>query len=797
MLRNYFKIALRNLFNNKIYSFINIAGLAIGLAAFILIATYIKNELSYDKFHKTGDRIYRPVEIQHHPGVGTQHVAVTMAPLAPALESDFPEVARAVRIRPMYGTVCQIGDRGFYENGISLADPSIFDIFTIPLIEGNPQTALKDPFSIILSEESAAKYFGEKNPLGKTITIHHYFGADEFKITGIMKNYPQNSHLNFTMLGSFASLEGQTSMMDNWHSNWLATYIMLKEGHTAAELEKKFPEFIAKYIPDEKKRTFELYLQPLQNIHLRSGHILYQTFNHLEGSIDDVYTFTLIAIFILLIACINFMNLATARSAKRAREVGIRKVLGSLRKQLIFQFLGESIIISFVGLVIAVVLAQLALPYFKSIMENRLIFSFYEDWTFFPVLIAIALIVGIIAGSYPAFYLSALQPVRTLKSGSVAFGSAATLRKVLVVLQFGIAIALIVNTGVILDQMKYIRTKELGYNKEQVVYLPLRGKDTLKKVELLKTELLKNANIMNTAAASGLSGGSGSQGTFTVADTNEEVKLMMRHSYVDFDYIETMQMNIMQGRNFSRDFSTDTSAVIINETAVRELGWTDPLGKQFQWGDEGERMTVIGVVNDYHFYSLHHKIEPLIMWIAPGHYSYLLIRIAPQNITATMEYVENIWKEQVPGRPFEYSFLEEHFDQIYKGDENTGRMFASFASLAILIACLGLFGLSAFTVEQKTKEIGIRKVLGASVSGIVMMLSKEFVKWVTLGSLIAFPFAYFFAQDWLGNFVYRTEINYLVFLVAALLGLLIALLTVSYQAVKASLSNPVNSLRYE
>jgi putative ABC transport system permease protein len=797
MLWNYFKIAFRNLIKNKIYSFINIAGLAIGLAAFILIATYIKNELSYDTAHARAERIYRPVEIQHHPGVGTQHVAVTMAPLGPALETDFPEVASAVRIRPMYGTVCQVGDQGFYENGISLVDSSIFDIFTIPLIEGDPQTVLKEPFSMILSEESANKYFGDENPVGKIITVHHYFGTDEFKITGVMKNYPENSHLNFTMLGSFASMEGQTSMMDSWHSNWLATYILLKEGHTATELEMKFPEFIAKYIPDEKKRTFELYLQPLKDIHLHSGHILYQTFNHLQGSIDDVYTFTLIAIFILLIACINFMNLATARSAKRAREVGIRKVLGSPRKQLIFQFLGESIIISFIALVIAVVLAQLALPYFKSIMENRLIFSFYEDWTFFPILIAIALIVGIIAGSYPAFFLSALQPVRTLKSGSVAFGSAAALRKILVVLQFGIAIALIVNTGIILDQMKYIRTKDLGYNKEHVVHLPLRGNDTLKKVELLKTELLKSANIMTVAAASGLSGASGTQGTMTVADTNEEVKLMMRHSYVDFDYIETMQMKIMQGRNFSRDYSTDTTAVIINETAVRELGWSDPVGKQFQWGEEGERMTVIGVVNDYHFYTLHHKVEPLIMWIAPERYSYLLIRIAPQNIPSTMEYVENIWKEQIPARPFEYSFLDEHFDQIYKGDENTGRMFASFASLAILIACLGLFGLSAFTVEQKTKEIGIRKVLGASIGGIVMMLSKEFIKWVTLGSLIAFPFAYLFARDWLGNFVYRTDINYIIFFIAALVGLMIALITVSYQAVKAALMNPVNSLRYE
>lgn len=797
MFRSYLKIAIRNLVNNKVYSLINIIGLAIGLAAFILIATYIKNELSYDKFHEKAERIYRPVEIQHHPGVGTQHVAVTMAPLGPALETDFPEIASAVRIRPMYGTVCLVGDQGFYENGISLADPSIFDIFTIPLIEGDPQTVLKDPFSLIMSEESARKYFGDENPVGKTLTVYHYFGTDEFKITGIMKNYPENSHLDFTMLGSFSSMSSQTSMMETWHSNWLATYVLLKEGQSAAELEKKFPDFIAKYIPDEKERTFEMYLQPLNDIHLHSGNIVYQTFNHLQGSIDDVYTFTLIAVFTLLIACINFMNLATARSAKRAREVGIRKVLGSPRKQLIFQFLGESIIISFIALIIAVVLAQLALPYFKSIMENRLIFSFYEDWSFFPVLVAIALIVGIIAGSYPAFFLSGLRPVRTLKSGNVAFGSAATLRKVLVVLQFGIAIALIVNTGVILDQMKYVRTKELGYNKEHVVYLPLRGNDTLEKVELLKTELLKNANIMKAAAASGLSGGSGSQGTFTVADTNEEVKLMMRHSYVDYDYIETMQMKIMQGRNFSRDYSTDTSAVIINETAAQELGWDDPLGKQFKWGDEGEKRTVIGVVNDYHFYSLHQKIEPLIMWIAPKRYSYLLIRLTPQNIPVTMEYVENLWKEHIPGRPFEYSFLDEYFDKIYKGDENTGQMFASFAFLAILIACLGLFGLSAFTVEQKTKEIGIRKVLGASVSGIVVMLSKEFVKWVTLASLVAFPFAYFFARDWLGTFVYRTDINFLIFLLAALVGLAIALITVSYQAVKAALSNPVNSLRYE
>jgi putative ABC transport system permease protein len=799
MFKNYLKIAIRNLFKNKIYSFINIAGLAIGFLCFTLIFIFIKNELAYDNFHKKADRVYRPVEIQHDPGVGTQHVAVTMGPLAPALKADFPEIVQATRIYRARNIFYKIGENGYFEDGTCLVDPGMFDIFTIPFVKGDPTTALNDPNNLVITEEIAHKFFGNKDPIGKTITASHYFGQDEFIIKGVIENYPKNSHINFTILGSFSFLENRLSWMKSWYTNSMATYVVLKEGTDVAGLEAKFPNFLRKYRTEEPENDdLELYLQPLKDVHLYSNHIRYQTFNNRQGSINIIYTFSVIAIFIMLIACINFMNLSTARSAKRAREVGIRKVLGSDKKNLIYQFLGESVFISLLALILAYFLIELVFPVFKSILGDRVILNYYHQSGFIAQLVGIALVIGIISGSYPAFYLSTILPISTLKGSYMASKSGTVLRKILVLIQFSIAIALIASTGIVMDQMRYIQNKDLGYDKEQIIYLPLKTNESREKVQIIKTELLKNFNILDVSATSGLTGSSGSQGTMTAINNEEEQKMMMRYSYVDFDYLSTMGMELIAGRDFSRQISSDTtSSVIINETAVREFGWDNPIGKEFK-GEEGKPdYKVIGVVKDYHFYSLRQKIEPLIMFVNPSRLFYMVIKINTANIPSTLDYIQKNWNNYLPGHPFDYALLDEYFDRMYKSEADTGKLFGYFSLIAILIGCMGLFGLASFTVEQRTKEIGVRKVLGATVSNIVRLLSKDFMKWVILSSLIAYPAVYLLMRGWLNNFAYRTNIQIITLLLAGLTVVLVAFLTVSFQAIKAAMTDPAKTLRYE
>jgi putative ABC transport system permease protein len=798
LFKNYFITTIRNIRKSKIFSVINITGLAIGLACFILIIVFIRNEISYDTFHERADRIYRPVEIQHPPGVGTQHVAVTMGPLAPALQQDFPEIVTAARIMRTGPSLCRQGDLKFYEEGFVFADPQIFDIFTIPIADGDRQSPLKEPNSLVISQSLARKYFGSENPIGKTFSVSHYHGKDEFIVTAVMKDYPENSHLTFDLIAPYPLIESKVDWLKSWGTNTMATYVLLREGTDVTALEAKFPEFIHKYNPRDKGKEMGLYLQSLKDIHLRSGHIRYQTFNHNQGNINSVYIFSAIALFILLIACINFMNLSTARSLKRAKEVGIRKVLGSSRRNLVQQFIGESVFISFLALALGLIILELFFPYFQSLLENQIPKYYYSDIYFLLQLVLIALLVGIVSGSYPAFFLSSFQPGQTLKGTFKGGKRGKGLRKFLVVFQFAIAIALISSTGIIRNQLDYIRNKNLGYNTDQVVYLPLRGAEARSKARLIKNELLRNPNVVSVSATAGLTGASGSQGTMTVAGSEEETKMMMRFSFVDFDYIKTMEMQILQGRDFSPEIASDTvNSVILNRTAVKELGWTHPLGMEFKGRENQQNYKVIGIVNDFHFYTLHQKIEPLIMWVSLRQSNFMIARIRAGSITPTLEFIENTWRTHFPQQPVEISFLDEHFEQIYKSEQNTGKLFGAFSFLAIFIACLGLFGLASFTAEQKTKEIGIRKVLGASIPGIVVLLSREFIKWVAVACFIGFPLAYFTMREWMNNFVYRANISSVTFLLAALLVILIALTTVSYQAVKAARANPVDTLKYE
>ncbi len=566
-----------------------------------------------------------------------------------------------------------------------------------------------------------------------------------------------------------------------------------------ADIDKQFTAFINHYIPPDpktgEKSDLQMYLQPIKDIHLYSSDIIYQTYRHNPGSISTVYIFSAIALFILIIACINFMNLATARSAKRIKEIGMRKVLGSTRKSLVYQFIGEAILISLIALLLSFLLTEIALPYFKNIFGGKIIFSYQDSFIFLLELIGITLTVGVISGSYPALFLSKFEPAQSLKGTISSKMKGSFLRKILVVLQFSIAISLIICTGIVSNQMNYIKNKNLGFNKEHVLYLPIRSKETRGKIDLLKSELSKNSNIINVAASGGLFGASGSEGTETVSGTNGKQRMMMRRSFVGFDYIKTMQMKIVKGRDFSLAHPSDSSSsVIINETAVKKFGWKNPIGKKFE-GDP--QKTVIGVVKDFNFFSLHSKIGPLIMSIQPGQFNYLVMRIKPENISSTVSFVEKTWKAVVPGRPFDYSFLDQHFDDIYKNDQRTGDMFGFFSFMAIFIACLGLFGLASFTAEQRTKEIGVRKVLGSSVSGIVILLSKDFLRLVVLAGIISVPVSYYAMNEWLKNFAYRISISPWVFILAGLLAFFIAFVTISFQAVKAAIANPVKSIRYE
>jgi putative ABC transport system permease protein len=797
MFKNYLKIAFRNILKNKIYSFINIAGLAIGLAGFILISILIKNELSYENFHKKADRIYRVVEIQNQKGIGKLNVAVTMGPLSRALKNYFPEIENSIRLMPVPSVFCKIGTEGFYEDGLSFADPQVFNIFTIPFIEGDPKTALSNPNSLVISQSIAKKYFDNNNPVGKVITISYVLGKADFTVTGVIKDYPENSHIFFNMLGSLKFLENSFPWLKSWGTNSLGTYVLLNKGISSKEVEKKFPAFLKSSVPNEQQSDLKMYLQSLKDIHLYSGNITYQTYQKNESSISTVYIFSVIAFFILLIACINFMNLATARSSKRIKEIGMRKVLGSSRKKLIYQFIGEAVFISFIAFLLSILIVEIALPMFKSIFEDRIINIYTDSTTFLLELIGITLLVGILSGSYPAIFLSRFQPAQSIRGSIPLKAKGSYLRKILVVFQFSIAVALMICTGVVYNQISFIMHKNLGFNKGHVVYLPIRSEDTRAKINLLKTELSKNSNIAGVAAGSGLSGASGSEGDVTVAGTNGQKRLMMRYSYVDPDYINTMQMKIVQGRNFSPLYPTDSvSSVIINETAVKKFGWKNPIGKQFEY-EGGTTKKVIGVVKDFNFFSLHSPIGPLIMSIQPDRFFYLLIRIKPGNIPAILDFIKSTWESIVPGRPFDYSFLEKHFDEIYKNEQQTEQLYGFFSFLAIFIACLGLFGLASYTVEQRTKEIGVRKVLGASVSGVVLLLSKDFLKLVLVATIIAIPVSYYIMANWLQDFAYRTKISPAIFILVGLTVLAIALATISFQAIKAATSNPIKSLRYE
>ena len=805
MFRNYLIVAVRNLVRHKIYSFINISGLAIGMAFCILTFLYVRNEWTYDTFHENADQIYRIYQITKSPTGGERYWATAPDPLASTLRNDYPELV-VVRLNDRESWVT-FGDKSFKEK-VSFADPGIFEMFTFPLLKGNSETALNNMNSVVITEDLAAKYFGREDPMGKILTVDNQY---DFIITGVLQKIPENSSIKFNMLVP-ARFQNHIDpdFEKRWWSNGTYTYIQCSEAFYPSELENQLPYIHDKYIPNFMKDRMRLGLQPLTSIHLDS-HMISEMVP--GNSTVYLYILSMIAFSVLLIACFNFMNLSTARYTERAKEIGMRKVLGAQRLQLIKQFLGEAIFLSLLSLIIGLALAELFLPEFNALVDKELGLDYHKDILTLVGLLGLGLLVGILAGSYPAFFLSAYQPVEVLKKQKKAHSGNVGFRRILIVTQFAISILLIVCELIVTQQVRYMKNQDLGFNLNHVVVIPthtrssdMKGmKDPLPKIKAYLNTIharKERAGIVSASISENIPGRH-FQNKFGVIPEGWKGRnsLEMIVTSIDEKFLETYQMQLVEGRNFSLEFSTDKNdAFLLNETAVKRIGWQTAIGKHIEYVHwPNHPFKVIGVVKDIHFKSLQNQIEPLVYRFAADKYKidYISVRIRPENIPETLKFLEKQWRFIVQDIPFEYFFLGDEFSKSYQDEEKTANIIGIFSLLAILLACLGLFGLAALTVAQHTKEIGVRKVLGASISGIVLLLSKEFTKLVIVSNLIAWPVAYYAMNRWLQDFAYRIHIGVGTFLLAGVLALVIALLTVSFQAIKAALANPVEALRYE
>ena len=812
MLKNYFKIAWRNLLKNKTFSVINIAGLASGIACFILIALYVANELSYDRYNEKANRIYR-VNSDLRFGGNDLHLAVTSDPMGATLKKDYPQVEEYVRFYNSDGyRMVKKGNEYIHEDNVCHADSTLFDVFTLPLIAGDPKKALTEPKTVVITESIAKKYFGTTEVIGKNIETDEK-KSTLYKITAVIKDIPGNSHFKFDFIFSMHNVDYQ---FGNYLSNNFQTYILLKPGTNYKAFEKNFKQVIDKYILPQAKQymnigsmdefakagnKLEYSLMPLTAIHLYSDRFPELGVN---GNIQYVYIFSAVALFVLLLACINFMNLSTARSSGRAKEVGIRKVLGTERKSLVKQFLTESTLTAFISTTIAIVIVWLCLSWFNNLSGKQLVITeiFQPKYLFF--LLALPVVVGLLAGGYPAFYLSSFKPIAVLKGKINAGFKKSMLRNVLVVFQFATSIVLIVGTIVVYRQLNYIQTKKLGFNKEQV--LIINGTGGLgNNNEAFKNEVSKLSGVTASAYAGFLpiANSNRNDNTYSTSPVMDSKNgFNMQTWMADYDYMNVMGMELVKGRNFSKDFGTDTSALIINESLAKLLGFDDPVGKklytyfQDQMGNRLVTYNIIAVVKNFHFESLRQNIGPLCFRLGKPDWV-TAFKVNTGDIQGLVKNVESKWKSFSPAMPFSYQFLDEAFDNMYKVEQRTGKLGLSLAIIAILIACLGLFGLATYMAEQRIKEIGVRKVLGASVGNITTMLSKDFVKLVLIATVIAVPVAWWAMHKWLQDFAYRVDISWWVFAVAGIIALLIAVLTVSSQAIKAAVSNPVKSLRTE
>ncbi len=808
MLFDQFKLAFRQLGKDTFYSLVNIAGLAIGVATCLCILLFVRNELSFDNYAENADRIYR-VEGEINFGGNHTFYAVTPAPMSAALLEDYPEVESSIRFRNWGNVLVRPENEttNVKEERITFADPNFFSFFSVPLIAGNEGSALVAPNQIALSRSTAQRHFGRTDVVGEVLILND---EDRYEIGGVFEDIPENSHFHFDFLLAMEGLEDSKSPM--WLSNNYHTYLTLREGSEPAALEAKFPDMFKKYAGPQVKQLLDKSIEevessgqgvwytliPLRDIHLHSDRVA-----ELEANSDMryVYLFSSIALFILLIACVNFMNLATARSAGRAKEVGVRKTLGAMRSQLIRQFLAESVSMSVLAVILGVALAQLALPLFSNLIGRPLALPFGSLW-FLPALLATALVVGLVAGSYPAFYLSAFRPVDTLKGKIRNALRSGALRYGLVVFQFAISIFLIIATLVIHRQMEFIRNKKLGFDREQVLLLhdayALGGQ-----LNSMKREVMQWPEVKYVSLSSFLPVGS-ARSDLTMwpeGPLTEDNAVNMQFWEVDENYIPTMGLELRSGRNFAADRPADSTGIILNARAAAQFGFEEAKGQRimtFLGNDLQESITyeVIGIIEDFHYESLRQNIDGLGLILDPSR-GYLAIRYAGGDPSALISHLEDQWKKMAPGQPFAYSFMDERFEATYEAEQRTGRIFFLFAGLAIFIACLGLFALATFTAERRTKEIGIRKIMGASPGNIFVLLSSEFAKWVAVAYLIALPLGWYFARRWLQDYAFQTSLDIWLFLGAAVIALFIALLTVSYQALRAARGNPVKALRYE
>ena len=807
MIRNYIKTAFRNLLKNKGFTAINVLGLALGLATCLLIVFYVFDELSFDRYNVNLDRIYR-VNNDIKFGGNENTYSESPAPTAAALKNDFPEIEQVTRFRQRGGNQVKKGVQNIQEDNMVYADPAIFDVFTLPMIDGKPANALKETHTVVITERIALKYFNSTSAVGKVLTFND---TALYKVTGVIKNIPAQSHFNFDFLISMPTL--QESKDDSWFSNNFQTYILFRPGVDYKKFEAKLPQFLIKHagpqLQDILHMTFakleqggsyfRLSLFPLKKIHLEST-AKYDMGT--KGDIKIVYIFSAIAIFILLIACVNFMNLSTARSSNRAKEVGVRKVLGSPRKYLIAQFLTESIMVTLAGAIIAIFIAWAFLPLFNQMSGKELTITSQIVGWLLPMMLVFIIVVGCLAGSYPALYLSGFQPIEVLKGKIAAGFKGGMLRSTLVVFQFSISIFLIIGTIVIYNQLKYIQSKDLGYDREHVLIVnrvwTLGNKAKTFKHEIQQLAGVKSVTMTGFLPTSGYNNNS-SLFKDPVLDAKKAVQSAIWN--VDEDYVPTLGIKMKSGRNFSSQMKTDTTAIIVNEAAEQLLGFANPLNQTLYLPMDSKASVmkpfhIVGVMKNFNFRSLRENVTPLILFDSEDTGS-LGIRISSADIPGLLTQVKNKWISMSPNLQFDYSFMDEDFDRSYRAEQRWGTIAIAFTSLAIIIACLGLFGLAAYAAEQRTKEIGIRKVLGASMSTIVGMLSKDFIVLVFIAIIIASPFAYWAMHTWLQGFAYRQNIQWWVLAVAGVLAILIAFITISFQSIKAALTNPVKSLRSE
>jgi putative ABC transport system permease protein len=780
MMRNYFKIAFRNIVRNRLFAVINIFGLAVGMASFILITLWIRDELSYDTFHANKDNLYLMMVI-HPDDVMDPNVPYA---LAPRLADEFPEIAHYTRIYEL-GNVrtCTFKyqpDEGppvmFYEDNVNLVDSSFFSMFSFSFRYGSPETALQSPNSVVITDRIAAKYFGRVDPLGKVLTLNN---REALIISGVIE-IPSNSHLQTDFIAS---------LPDRWEDNWNwadPSYVLLDENISLSDLKEKIAGSLSTYSPYPNADNFKVDLLPLTNVHLDFGRRIY------------IYIFSVIAFFILLIACINYMNLATACSANRAREVGLRKVMGAKRPDLIQQFIGESLLMSAVALGLSLILVRIGLPLINSLTSKQLTFSLLYNHSMSLFLFGLILAVGLAAGIYPAFFLAANKPANTIKASTYMKSGRSSFRVVTVVGQFAISVLLIASTAVVFRQLNFIQKRPLGFKTDYVIKVPI-NRSLLGRFRSYKNQLLQNPKILSVTAGQDVPFNEDYKTSGVEWDGKDpEMVPNVRYSISHFDYIETFEIELEDGRSFKRHSSADQNNFLINEEAARYMGMDNPVGKRLKfWGREG---IIIGVVKNYHHVSLHREIMPQVFTVNPRNFNalkYVFVKVASENIPETLEYIREASFTFAPDYPYEYSFLDQGIQNLYLAEQNLGKIFSTFAAIAIFISCLGIFGLASFSAERRTKEIGIRKVLGASISKILVLLSKEFSRWILLANIIAWPIGWYVMHKWLQNFSYRIGMSPFLFVFAGIISFVVAALPVGYHAVKAALADPIDSLRYE